>query len=115
MPRKILVLVREGPLNQTKHSEAFRVALGLTLTDNAVTILFAERGVGGAGVGDPDIVKRPSAKPYWDNFTLCGVTLLADADTREAATLREIRPGVKFIGREEILAILAASDMVVQV
>ena len=115
MPRKILLLVREGPLNQTKHSEAFRVALGLTLADNGVTIVFAEGGVGGAAVGDPGIVKRPSVQPYWDNFGLCGVTLLADADTREAATLREIRPGVRMVGREEILALLAASEMVVQV
>ncbi len=46
--KRVAVLLRESPLATVKTSESLRLALGQTLSDHQVTVLYLEDGAYGA-------------------------------------------------------------------
>jgi sulfur relay (sulfurtransferase) DsrF/TusC family protein len=115
MLKKVLVLIREGPFSHTKNPEALRVALGLTLSDLKVTVVFLDQGALAAGEVRPDIISRPEVKPYWENFSVCGVEVMVDRKSKERMGLDSIRPGVEVVQREDVLSRIASADFVLRV
>ena len=45
MAKKVLILIRRSPFSDIIASEALRMSIGLTLTDNEITVVFQEDAV----------------------------------------------------------------------
>ena len=108
-----LIIIKESPFNTVRCSEALRVGLGLTLTENQVTLLFMEDGLHALAQTRPDMIERPKVDDF---FKYCGqlsVPMLADRDGLAERNLKAIRPGIKLISHEAALERIAKSRVVV--
>jgi sulfur relay (sulfurtransferase) DsrF/TusC family protein len=108
-----LIIIKESPFNTVRCSEALRVGLGLTLTENQVALLFMGDGLHALAQTRPDLIRRPAVEDF---FKYCGqlsVPMLADRQGMAERNLTAIRPGVDLISHEEALERIARSRVVV--
>jgi sulfur relay (sulfurtransferase) DsrF/TusC family protein len=43
--KRVAVVIRQSPFNTCRNSEALRMTVGLTLAENAITVVFRDDGV----------------------------------------------------------------------
>ncbi|MFY9270392.1 MAG: DsrE family protein [Candidatus Manganitrophaceae bacterium] len=87
--KRVLVIVQDGPFNTVRSSEAFRMAMGLTLSDNEVSLLLTGDGVFHLLPLRAEAIGQPSIQTYMEYFPKVGVRVYAEA---EALADRDIKP-----------------------
>jgi len=112
MIKKVVVLIRKGPFERVRTSETFRMALGLTLAHNEVTLLYLEKGVHNLLPVKPKILHRPSADESMALFEACGIQQVVDQPSLIKWGLNEKIQRVEVADRETTLALIESADVV---
>lgn len=110
--KKVLVLIRKGPFERVRTSETYRMALGLTLAHNEVTLLYLEKGVHNLLPIKPKILYRPSADESMALFEACGIKQVVDQPSLVEWGLNEKIQGVEIVDRETTLELIESADVV---
>lgn len=111
--KDVVVLIRHLPMGNLKSSEALRVSVGLTLSDNRITALFIDEGVWSATELRPEGVKGPVFKKHIETLKLLGHTLVADEDSLKARGIERVREGIEVRSRPEILKIIDNAQVII--
>lgn len=111
--KQVSVVVRSVPISTVRVAEALRMSVGLTLSGNAVRVVFAGDGVYALLPTAPETVgSQELAKPI-ETLLRLGHELVAERESLEA---REIGPPAYEATqrtRAEIAVLLAESDVVI--
>lgn len=114
-PKRVTVLVRRPPLNDSRAGSAVRMALGLEIKDHEVTVAFLDEGVFAALAGlDPVRAGGDPWADYLEMLHACGHRLWAEAESLGRFGLDPARlfPGVEAVPGERIAAALPESEAV---
>jgi sulfur relay (sulfurtransferase) DsrF/TusC family protein len=111
--KRVVVILRHTPLNHIKNLEAFRLGLGLTLSNNEVTVAMVDEGVLNAINLKPEIVDRPSVSAYLEYYEDVGIRSIADKKSVERFGLTELRDEVKLVDRQEIIDVIRDAEVVI--
>jgi sulfur relay (sulfurtransferase) DsrF/TusC family protein len=110
--KKVLVIVQDTPFNTLRTSEAFRMAMGLILSDNQVSVLLVGDGVWNLLPLRSEKINRPSIQTYLEYFPKVKIQLFADA---ESLAERELPPpeGATVIPHERTLSLISEAEVVI--
>ena len=111
--KRVVVILRHTPLNHIKNLEAFRLGLGLTLSNNEVTVAMVDEGVLNAIELKPEIVDRPSVASYLEYYEDVGIRSIADRDSVKHFGLTQLRDEVKLVERQEIIDAIRDAEVVI--
>ena len=87
--------------------------MGLTLTDNQVSLLFIGDGVYSLAPVRSARIMRPSFEEFFGFCLQLSVPLLADSRGLTERGLTNLRPGVTLIPHDDALGRIARSQMVI--
>lgn len=111
--KRVVLVLRHTPLNHIKNLEAFRLGLGLTLSNNEVTVAMVDEGVLNAIELRPEVVDRPSVDSFLDFYEDVGIRSVADRASAERFGLAALRKGVELVDRKEIVDAIRQADVVI--
>jgi sulfur relay (sulfurtransferase) DsrF/TusC family protein len=111
--KRVLLLLRHTPLNHIKNLEAFRLGLGLTLSNHEVTVAMVDEGVFNAIDLKPEVVDRPQVDAFLDLYDDVGVRSIAEREAVERHGIEALRKGVEVVDRKVILEAVRAADVVI--
>ncbi len=106
-------MVRNAPLTRVHTSEALRMALGLTLADHKVSLLYLEDGAYAALDLKPEAIDQPGIGQSIEMFPGMKVRELVEKEAIDAQSLPRLRKGVEPIGREKALSLIGEADVVI--
>jgi len=110
--KNIVLLVRTTPFNTIALAEAFRMAVGLTVHDNRVHVLFIGDGVWNALKLSPHMIGRPDIYESMELFSACGVKVFADEVSLMERDISEFEGYVEKISRRDVCDLIAGCDVV---
>lgn len=111
--KRVVVLLRHTPLNHIKNLEAFRLGLGLTLSNNEVTVAMVDEGVFNALDFQPEVVERPEVASFLGLYEDVGIRSIADREALERHGVRAVRKGIEAVDRKAIVEAIRAADVVI--
>lgn len=112
--KRVTMLVRHSPLNTVRASEALRVAVGYTLAPQRVTALLVGDGVYAASADlKPEVAGQPELRKHIQALKALGHRLVADRPSHEERGGFPLHPEIELLDREQVLQLLAESDVVV--
>jgi sulfur relay (sulfurtransferase) DsrF/TusC family protein len=111
--KRVVLILRHTPLNHIQNLEAFRIGLGLTLSNNEVTVAMVDEGVFNAVEMRPELVDRPSVESFLGFYEDVGVRQLADREAVERYGLSTLRKGVAVVDRKEIVDAVRLAHVVI--
>lgn len=110
--KEVAVLVRRTPLNSVKASEALRHSVGLTLSDNKVTVLLADAAAWLALPMSPRVIGGGEIKKAIDTLALMSGQVKVEAESlaRFGIEQQQVMAGIKVASHEEVVADLTHAD-----
>jgi sulfur relay (sulfurtransferase) DsrF/TusC family protein len=111
--KRVVLILRHTPLNHIKNLEAVRIGLGLTLSNNEVTVAMVDQGVFNAVDMRPELVDRPSVESFLGFYDDVGVRQLADREAVERYGLTKLRAGVTAVDLKEIVGAIRQAHVVI--
>lgn len=105
--KKVAVIIRGSPLNSTRNGEALRMALGLTLRENQVSVFFVEDGVYTLLPISSQAVGFWDFKQFLDSLKELSVPLIVEKEAAETRGLANLETGPQLLPRQEIFNQLA--------
>ena len=111
--KSVLVIIQEGPFNTTQSGEGFRMSMGLTLSENEVSLLLMGDGVWNLLPLQSEAIGRPSIQTYLEYFPKVGLHLWAEAEALTERGIEAVPKGAGIISRQEALSLIAASEVVI--
>lgn len=111
--KKVLIIVQESPFNTLRTSEAFRMAVGLILSDNQVSVLLVGDGVWSLLPLQAEKIDRPSIQTYLEYFQKVNVSLFADAGALAERGVASYPDGTAVIPHETALALISDAEVVI--
>jgi len=111
--KKVTTVIRRSPFNSMAVSDALRMSLGLTLTNNKVTVVFVEDGVYLSVFPAPDVIGYPDIKRHMETLKELGCELVVEKESMETRGLPDRGVALNVKNREEIGRIIEGSDRVI--
>ncbi|MBI5136229.1 MAG: DsrE family protein [Nitrospirae bacterium] len=111
--KRVVLVLRHTPLNHIKNLEAFRLGLGLTLSNNEVTVVMVDEGVLNAIDFRPEVIDRPSVAAFLDFYEDVGIRSMADQGAAERFGVTRIRKGVELVDHKLIVDAIRQADVVI--
>lgn len=111
--KRMVVLIRNAPVTTVKASEALRMALGLTLSDHQVAVLYMEDGAYGALDLRPEVIAQPGVRLSIEFFEGMKIRQWVERDAIEAWALPLLRKDVEPIDRHGALDLVQKADVVI--
>jgi sulfur relay protein TusC/DsrF len=111
--KKVTTVIRRSPFNSVITSEALRMSLGLTLTDNEVTVVFVEDGVYLLSSPAAEAIGYPDIKRHMETLKEMGCELIAEEESLQKRGLTDRRVEASIRSRKEIEQIIEQSDRVI--
>ncbi len=111
--KRVVLLLRHTPLNHIKNLEAFRLGLGLTLSNNEVTVAMMGEGVFNAINFAPEVVDRPSVAEFLGYYEAVGIRSVAEEEAVQKYKIDSLRDDVTLESRKTILDIVRSADVVI--
>lgn len=113
--KKVVVLVRRPPLNSVKGAEALRQAVGLTLSDNEVSVILCDAGVWLGTPLSPDVIGGEPIAKHLDTLKLLRVEVLAEAESLEMLKMPRdrLREEIRIIRGDEVYRRLVEAETVI--
>ena len=106
-------MIRHAPLTMVKTSEALRMALGLTLSDHQVAVLYMEEGAYSALELKPEVIAQPGIRQSIEFFEGMKIRQWVEKDAVEAWALPLLRKDVEPIDRQGALEVIQDADVVI--
>jgi sulfur relay (sulfurtransferase) DsrF/TusC family protein len=113
--KRVVMLVRRAPLASSGTTEALRVAVGMTLADHEVTILYIDDGAGAAAELQPALTGGADISEALSLLGPCRVREAAETTSLERAKVAKVRQGVDVIDRPAALSLLGGADVLLAV
>jgi sulfur relay (sulfurtransferase) DsrF/TusC family protein len=111
--KKVTTVLRRSPFNSVVASEALRMSLGLTLSDNTVTVVFVEDAVYILVSPDTEAIRYPDVKRHIETLKEMGCQLIAEKESLKKRGLLDRKLDVNICSRREIDQIIEQSDRVI--
>jgi sulfur relay (sulfurtransferase) DsrF/TusC family protein len=111
--KRVVLVLRNTPLNHIKNLEAFRLGLGLTLSHNEVTVALVDAGVFNGIELRPEIVDRPQVASFLGLYDDVGIRTLAEKESLERYGVAALRKGVEVVERAAIVEAIRQADVVI--
>lgn len=112
MTKKIAVIIRRTPFNDIRNIEGLRMAVGATLRDDGVTVIFLDEGVRHSGQLNSDIVGAKDTTEEIEMLKVIAYRLVADEGAAKARNV-ELLSGIEPISHDMITELIADSDVVI--
>jgi sulfur relay (sulfurtransferase) DsrF/TusC family protein len=113
--KRVVMLVRHAPLASNATAEALRVAVGMTLGDHGVTILYIDEGAGAAGELQPALAGGADLGEALSLFGPCHVREAVESSSLEQARVAKVRRGIDLIDRPAALSLIGDADVLLAV
>jgi sulfur relay (sulfurtransferase) DsrF/TusC family protein len=113
--KRVVMLVRRAPLASSATAESLRVAVGMTLGDHQVTVLYIDEGAGAAAELQPVLAGGADLGEALALFGPCHVREAAERVSLEQARVAKVRQGVELIDRSAALSLLGGADVLLAV
>jgi sulfur relay (sulfurtransferase) DsrF/TusC family protein len=113
--KRVLVLVRRPPLARSATTEALRVAVGMTLGDHEVTVLYIDEGAGAAAELQPALAGGADIGEALSLFGPCHVREAVESASLEEARVAKVRQGVERVNRSAALSLIGDADILLAV
>jgi sulfur relay (sulfurtransferase) DsrF/TusC family protein len=110
--KRVVIVLRRAALDTVTTAEALRVALGMTLADHQVTVLYIDGGAGAAAFLQPAAAGSAAVAESLELFGPCHVREVAEESSLTRARVAAVRPGVEVIDRAAALALVGQADAV---
>ena len=110
--KKVVFVIQTTPFNTIVLSEAMRMAVGMTVHDNKVNILFIGDGAWNALKLAPHIIGRPDMHESMELFSACGVGVFADDASLRERDISEYDGYIEKISRKDAFDLIVNSDVV---
>ena len=112
MKKKIAVIIRRTPFNNIRNIEGLRMAIGATLRDDSVTVMFLDEGVRHAGQLNSDVVGAKDTSEEIEMLKIIAHSLVVDKDAAKARNV-ELLSDIEPISYDMITELIADSDVVI--
>jgi sulfur relay (sulfurtransferase) DsrF/TusC family protein len=109
--KRVVMLVRRAPLVSSATAEALRVAVGMTLGDHEVAVLYIDDGAGAAAELQPALTGSADISEALSLFGPCHVREAAESASLEQARVTKVRQGVEIIDRPAALSLIGGADV----
>ena len=113
--KRVVVLVRRPPLASSATAEALRVAVGMTLGDHEVTVLYIDEGAGAAAELQPKLAGGADLGEALSLFGPCHVREVVENGSLEQAHVTNVRKGVERANRPAALSLIDGADVLLAV
>ena len=111
--KHIAVVVRKSPFNTCRNSEALRMTVGLTLADNAITVIFREDGVYTLLPTQPSHIGSLGFDKHLETLQLLNVRVVAERESLEERKLSALKWDVERLARTEFARLLADAEAII--
>ncbi len=111
--KTITVLIRSLPLNTTRVSEALRMGVGLTLSDDKVQVILLENGTYAISRLKPEIINMNDLSKHLETLPHLKARVIADQEDVEKRRINDIPYNVELKKRKEIIEEIASSDILI--
>lgn len=106
-------MIRHAPLTTVQTSEALRMALGLTLSDHQVMVLYTGEGAYSALELKPEVIAQPGVRQSIEFFEGMKIRQWVEKDAIEVWALPLLRKDVEPIDRQGALDLIQDADVVI--
>jgi sulfur relay (sulfurtransferase) DsrF/TusC family protein len=113
--KRVVMLVRRAPLASSATAEALRVAVGMTLGDHEVSILYIDEGAGAAAELQPALAGGADLGEALSLFDPCHVREAVERASLEQARVAKVRRGIDLIDRPAALSLIGGADVLLAV
>lgn len=111
--KKVLVLIQDSPLNTLRSSEGFRMAMGLSLADNEVSLLLMGDGVFNLLPLRAETIGQPSIQTYLEYFPKVHVQLYAESKALADRGVRSLPEAVRPVSYQKAFQLISTSEVVI--
>lgn len=111
--RTITVIIRNLPLNTTRVSEALRMSVGLTLSDDRVQVILIDNAVYAISRLKPEIIGMNELSKHLETLPMLKGRIVADKKDLEKRGINEIPYTVELKDRKEIIKEITNSDVLI--
>lgn len=105
--------VRSSPLTTGRVHEALRMALGMTLSNHRVTVVYAGEGASAASTLNGDILQRPGLAESLELLDACQIREVVEREAVAPGARGALRKRVEALERDAVVALVAESDVVI--
>ena len=115
MDRKVVVLIRHSPLNSIRNSEGLRQSVGLTLADNAVTVILLDGAAWLATSVAPEVVSGGEVKKHIQTLPLLKGRVLVERESLERHGIDQssVMKGIEVANRDAVISEITEAGAVV--
>jgi len=111
--KKVLVVLQDGPFNTLRSSEGFRMTMGLSLSENEVSLLLMGDGVYNLLPLRAEAIGQPSIQTYLEYFPKVRVRLYAEAKAMADRGIQSLPEGAKQISYQEAFRLISTAEVVI--
>src|SRR5918996_257417 len=111
--RQVAVVLRKSPFNTCQNAEALRMTVGLTLGDNAISVIFRDDGVYTLLPTQPALIGSLEIDKHLETLQLLNVRLIAERESLIERHLSHLKWDVERLGQREVVQLLGASDAII--
>jgi len=113
--KRVLMVVRRPPLGSVKAAEALRQSVGLTMSDDTITVLLLDAGAWLAVPLTPEVIGGGQVKKHLDTLPLLKARVQVERESLQRYGIDEakVRPDIAIVSREEAISEMAAAEAVI--
>jgi sulfur relay (sulfurtransferase) DsrF/TusC family protein len=111
--KQVAVVLRQTPFNTCRNAEALRMTVGLTLGENAITVIFRDDGVYTLLPTQPGLIGSLEIDKHLETLQLLQVRLIAERESVNERNLSHLKWKVEHLTQREVAQLLAESDAMI--
>jgi sulfur relay protein TusC/DsrF len=111
--KRVAVVIRKSPFNTCRNAEALRMTVGLTLGDNAISVVFRDDGVYTLLPVQPALIGSLEIDKHLETLQLLNVRLMVENESLHERKLGQLKWEVERLARQEVARVLAESEAII--
>ncbi len=111
--KQVAVVLRQAPFNTCRNAEALRMTVGLTLGENAITVIFRDDGVYTLLPTQPALIGSLEIDKHLETLQLLQVRLIAERESVNERNLSHLKWELEHLTQREVAQLLAESDAMI--
>ena len=111
--KRVAVVIRKSPFNTCRNAEALRMTVGLTLGDNAISVVFRDDGVYTLLPTQPALIGALDIDKHLETLQLLNVRLVVENESLAERKLSQLKWDVERVARQDVAHLLADSEAII--